>query len=274
MLVCDNHIHSYRSFDAQNSVEEICKAAIEKGMYSVTITDHCEADGIKDGENCEYGSFAERIPASLRDTKACAEKYKDKLKVFTGVEIGQAIYAPDDIPKAVCLENVDFVLGSIHNLERERDFYYLKYTEENIYEYLKKYFETVLRLAEWNGFDSLAHLTYPLRYICEQTDYVFDPKPFQKTLDAIFTVLVKNERALEINTSGLRMPLSQTMPELREVYRFRQLGGQYITFGSDAHNTADLGAGIITAAEIAYECGFGQYYIYERRTPAAIEIRL
>lgn len=272
MFICDNHIHSNHSFDGQNSVEELCLAAIKKGVHTITVTDHCEVDGIADPDNSEYGNFCERIPASLADIKRCAEKYRGRLKVYSGVEIGQAIYAPQDIVRAVRSEDVDFVLASIHNLKNTPDFYYLQYNEENIPIYLEKYFCTVLELAKWNRFDSLAHLTYPLRYIYERTDFKFDPAPYQKVIDEIFITLIKNERALEINTSGLRKPISETLPAQREIHRYRQLGGVYITIGSDAHNTADLGEGIETAALLAKDCGFKNYYYYENHRPIAIDI--
>ena len=272
MIICDSHVHSDNSFDAKNSVEQLCAAAIEKGMSAITITDHCEADGIRDGDNCEFGNFEKRIPKSIYETKACAKKFEGQIKIYTGAEIGQAIYAPHDIGRVLDLDSVDFVLGSIHNLKGVSDFYYLNYTEENIPDYLSRYFDTVYELALWNKFDSLAHLTYPLRYIFERTDYSFNSSDYREKTDAIFKTLIKNEKALEINTSGLRKEMNRTLPDVNEIYRYRQLGGKYITIGSDAHNTEDLGKGIEAAAQTAKECGFKQYYVYENHRPRAVEL--
>lgn len=43
MILCDVHTHSNNSFDAESTVEEMCKSALNKGFYAIAITDHCEA---------------------------------------------------------------------------------------------------------------------------------------------------------------------------------------------------------------------------------------
>ena len=55
MKLCDLHTHSNNSFDAKNSVDEMCESAIKGGLYAIAITDHCESTVDKSGENCEYG---------------------------------------------------------------------------------------------------------------------------------------------------------------------------------------------------------------------------
>ena len=67
MKYCDSHTHSLNSFDAESSVEEMCRAAIDRGLSALTITDHCEAAFINCGEDCEFGSFDRQIPQSIRD---------------------------------------------------------------------------------------------------------------------------------------------------------------------------------------------------------------
>lgn len=69
MILCDVHTHSNNSFDAENTVEEMCKSALNKGFYAIAITDHCEAPFIKFGYNEEFGDFNERIPLSFLQTK-------------------------------------------------------------------------------------------------------------------------------------------------------------------------------------------------------------
>ena len=53
--LCDMHTHSHHSFDAKNSVDEMCRAAIGRGLAAMAVTDHCEAPFIRFGADCEFG---------------------------------------------------------------------------------------------------------------------------------------------------------------------------------------------------------------------------
>ena len=77
---------------------------------------------------------------------------------------------------------------------------------------------------------------------------------------------------MEINTSGLRQRYGRTFPEIKYVKLFRELGGEYITFGSDAHCVRDLGKGIDTAEEMAMLAGFKYAAYFEQRRPKTIKI--
>ena len=178
------------------------------------------------------------------------------------------------IPERIGTMKYDFILGSIHNLPDKEDFYYMNFDDESIdyMDLLGQYFEWVLKLAEWGNFDSLAHLTYPLRYIVGNYGKPVDMSRFNEIIDEILITLVRNEKALEINTSGLRKPIGETSPTEDIVKRFNQLGGKYITVGSDAHYAEHLGAGIEEGYKIALRSGFDKIAVYQDRMPTLIPI--
>ena len=95
---------------------------------------------------------------------------------------------------------------------------------------------------------------------------------FSDKVDEILSLLVKNEKALEINTSGLRQKLGKTMPEEDVVRRFKQLGGEFVTVGSDAHYAKDIGAGVDVGMEIAQRIGFDCVTLFQNRQPVQIPI--
>ena len=272
MILCDIHTHSDNSFDAKSSVDAMCAAAIKAGLSVLAVTDHCEAEYIRCGEDCEFGSFDRQIPKSISDIRAAQKKYKGKLKLLCGLELGEPMHYPKLTKSALEIADFDFILASVHNLKDEEDFYYLDYSEVNIPLMFRKYFDELLDTAENAEFDSLAHLTYPLRYIVERTDIRPDLSVYSETIDDIFKALIKREKALEINTSGLSKPIGTTLPDINYVKRFRELGGKYITIGSDAHRTEDLAKGIEKGMEIARICGFEHYTVFENRKPRMVEI--
>jgi len=272
MILCDMHTHSNNSFDAKNSVDEMCRAAIDRGLYALAVTDHCEAPFIRFGDDCEFGSFDEQIPKSFADATAAREKYAGKLKVLRGMELGEPMHDPDQTARALSYGDFDFILASVHGMRNMLDFYYMNYTGIDVDRLLAQYFDELAETAAFAHFDSLSHLTYPLRYIVEGTGKTPDLEKHSEAIDTIFKILIENQKALEINVSGLFKEMKTTLPDETLVRRFKELGGQYITIGTDAHSADMVGMGIEEGIRVAKRAGFSQYTIYEKHKPVLIDI--
>ena len=137
---------------------------------------------------------------------------------------------------------------------------------------LSRYLQKELELAKWDGFDSLAHLTYPLRYMVGEQKIPVDMTRFDDVIGEIFETLIKNHKALEINTSGIAMPLGDTLPGEAYIQRFHDMGGQYITVGSDAHVPEKLCGNVDKGMALAKKCGFDYVTIFNRREPMLVPI--
>jgi len=136
----------------------------------------------------------------------------------------------------------------------------------------EEYLKELLTMVQWGGFDILAHLTYPLRYIVGENHRSLDIMRHSDLIEEILRQAAHSGKALEINTSGLRQPLGETLPPLPFVKRFRELGGEYVTIGSDAHYAEDLGKGISEGMITAQEAGFSHVTLFQSRTPLPIPI--
>lgn len=265
----DLHMHTSSSFDGNYPAELMCKAAIENSLSTIAFTDHFDVDFF------ERHNLDVRQKSSYEDIISAKEAFADKIQVLRGIEMGQPTYDTALTEKSLARFEYDFVIGSIHNLRETPDFCELDYpnlTQENIYSLLEKYFEEELLLAKWNGFDTLAHLTYPMRYIVQSGRFNTDLSRYDDIVDEIFKTLIANGKALEINTSGLRQPIGKTMPTENYVRRFKELGGELLTLGSDAHFTEHVGAGIDQGYEIAEACGFKYVTYFKDRKPIQVKI--
>lgn len=272
MIICDSHIHSEFSFDGSVPVEEMVKEGLKNNIRVMTITDHCDTTGIGDPDNEFEVILEEAIPASLKETRRIAEKYKDKIKVLTGVEIGEPTHNSEKTEIAMNLGEYDFILASTHEVKGRRDFYFLDYNEDNVDILLTEYFNEQLEVARWNLFDSLAHFDYPARYITERTNINLDYSKYQDVIDEILKTLIKNNKALEVNTSTLDKPLARTMPDREVLKRYKELGGYLITLGSDAHKKEVLGEGLDVAINMLKDLGFSAYHYYEKHKPIEVKI--
>lgn len=264
--IFDSHTHSIHSFDGNHSCNALCDGAIEHGAIGIAITDHCDID-MKDFEPEKFAKV------QFADVTKTQTEYKDKLQVLHGIELGQGIFNKPLSEKILSDYKYDFVLGSIHNLKGFDDFYFLDYKQYNIKQLLTQYFEAELELAEWGNFDSLAHLTYPLRYIVAREHIDVDITEYYDVIEAIYKTLIRNDKALELNVSGLFMDMKDTLPNKPLLTFYRDLGGKLITVGSDSHYCDKICRGIDRGYDILKDLGYGFFTIFEARAPKLIEIK-
>lgn len=266
--IIDLHTHTDNSFDGHHSTMFLSETAYMKGLRAVAFTDHLEMDSFYEN------SFNKTAIQSFFEIAKARSAFSGKLIVCIGAELGQPTYNRPVSEKLLEMMKYDFVIGSIHNLPDMKDFYYMDFSDESIdcMKLLEEYFEQVLELAKWAKFDSLGHLTYPLRYMVGNYGKSIDISKFSEVIDEILLTLIKENKALEINTSGLRKSYGKIIPDESILKRYKQLGGKLITVGSDAHYAEHLGADIDKGYELALKCGFDEIAVYQDRTPTLIPI--
>lgn len=266
--IVDLHTHTDNSFDGHHSTMFLCEIAERNGLRAIAFTDHLEMDAF------HKGNFDRTAVQAFFEVAKAKSAFSGRLIVCNGAELGQPFYAPELTDKLLKSIKYDFVIGSIHNLPDRPDFYYMDFDGEyaDYYPLLDEYFECELKLAQWNNFDTLAHLTYPLRYISGKYGKKVDMAKYKDIIDEILLTLIKNQKSLEINSAGLRQPIGTTSPDESIIRRYKKLGGKLITVGSDAHYAEYLGAGINEAYEIALRCGFDIIALYQDRMPTLIPI--
>lgn len=242
---CDLHTHSFYSFDGHDSVDDLCRAAIAAGLHAIAITDHCDIDGIHDGYYTPYDAGSARAAIA-----AAKEKYGAQLQILWGVELGQPYVYPEESRKLLRENPFDFVIGSLHNLVGVPDFYYIdaaKIPERQAFDlFVRALDETERLLLSFDGIDTVAHLTYPLRYF-RRAGRSLDLSEAEGALRRVFRRMVERDVALEVNSSGFRHGIGMTLPEAPLVSMYLQEGGKCVTVGSDAHFAADVGNGIAQA---------------------------
>ncbi len=265
----DLHTHTRYSPDAHDSLPDMCKRAETLGLFAYAVTDHCEMNDF------EAGGYHETALKSIEAMGQYAARDSDTL-FLKGIEMGQALEnreASERFYEEIDRQT-DFIIGSLHNLKAYTDFAFLNYRSENIPDLLKRYFTELNELVRWGKFDSLAHITYPLRYIVGEMGIQADLAPVEDLVDDLLRYQAEHERAIEVNTSGLRQTIGETMPPLWMVRRFRELGGQYVTIGSDAHCTADLGKGLKEGVALVKAAGFDHITYYVRHQPVLLPIEV
>lgn len=279
MKLIDCHTHSTNSPDGYSSSEDMVKTAAELDLAAYALTDHCEVNrwfsiehyGAEPNEYDTY-DFGRDFEISMAENTALKEKYAGKINFICGIELGQAAHDFGLAEAIVRDRRLDFVIGSVHQLKGNDDFAFIDLSKCSVSELLEKYYSDIYRLCKWGKFDVLGHLTYPLRYIEGENGIKVDMKPYEDIIRQSFKLLIENGRGIEINTSGLRQAYGETFPNLYWIKIFREMGGEILSIGSDAHKTEDLGKGVSDGSEIAAAAGFSHLCFFKERKPNFIKI--
>lgn len=275
MFKCDYHTHSYLSFDGDDSStpDELCKIAIEKGITDLAITDHFECNWNSD-VNGVYPPLD--TVRSYNEIMIAKEKYADKLNVSIGLELGQANQCPDEAYAVLNRHNYDFVIGSIHNLTSMRDFFYFDFSkdfsEEYIYELFEKNIDELCQVVDMHiGIDAIAHITYMQRYLT-LSGKAHDFAKHTNSLSRLFSKMISNDIALEVNVSTLWKGLGFAMPSYDILSIYRKIGGRLITIGTDAHSPRNVGDCIDTGFDLIRSVGFDSVLVVRNGNKTLIKI--
>ncbi|MGI6028047.1 MAG: histidinol-phosphatase HisJ family protein [Candidatus Heteroscillospira sp.] len=272
-MLTDFHIHSTASPDAHDSMADMALAAYEHGARLVCFTDHIDLDDYRTGRpnpDC-FDSF----PEMQRQYALALAAAPPELELRLGIELGEAHHNPELARRIAGTPELDFVLGSLHNLRDTLDFSALRYISmADCREFLGRYVRELLELSRLDFYDVMAHIGYTRRYMLRDGfDLALTMENHGDELDAIFRNLINSGRGIEMNCSGLRNPgIQDTLPALPLIRRYRELGGEIITLGSDAHRCADAAVGNSRGMELLREAGFGYCTIFRQRKPEFIKL--
>ncbi|MGB9871796.1 MAG: PHP domain-containing protein [Anaerolineae bacterium] len=266
-MVPDSHTHTHFSFDSQALPEEVCRAAADRGMREVALTDHVDLNPLDGG----YGYF--QPEEHWRGLQDCRARLNGRLRVHIGLECGEPHLFRPELSTLTAAHEYDVVLGSIHwvghrPVETAAFFDGLDFQEGMVL-----YLDELARLAEEGDYDVLAHPDVIRRAVFYRFGWaVLDWTPYEARMRRIWRRVAERGKALEVNTSYRRRGMGPPGPSVPVLRWFREEGGRFVTLGSDAHRPEDVGADFGEALAMVRAAGFEAVAVFRRRTPYRIRI--
>lgn len=261
-MLWDTHMHSQYSGDSDTPQEDMIQTAITKELGGVCFTDHLDIDYPGAPE-----AFLLDLPNYTSSVYALQEKYRDRLSVRLGIELGLQPHLAALHEDILSQYPFDFVIGSSH-VVHGFDPYYPKFYEGRAEEecYLE-YFESALEnIRAFDGFDVYGHIDYVVRYgPTKNKNYTYEK--YKDVIDAILTLLIAKGKGIEINTGGLKYGLGHPNPTEEIIARYRELGGEIITVGADAHKPEHIAFDFEKVPDILKAAGFRYFTVFKERKP-------
>ncbi len=258
MIPHDYHIHTRFSADGTPSMAEVCERAIALGIPEICFTEHAD---FTPGDPC---SFYFQPDEYFREIERCRERYGDRLTIRAGAEMGESHLFPYETELLMDEYPFDFIIGSLHWVRDEIIFsreYFEKWGPHDAY---RRYFEELLVMVRVGGFDVLGHLDIVKRYGYD-VHGPFDPHEHEEAIREVLRACVEVGIGIEVNTSTLRRPVNEPSPTLPVLKWYRELGGEIITLGSDAHELDHVGYALKDMVELIQAAGFTHIAVFEQR---------
>lgn len=280
MIRSDNHVHTSFSTDSDTPMEAMVQRGIELGLDSVCFTDHIDYDFPDTGNGVEFLFEMEPYFEMLSFLQG---KYP-QFEIRRGVELGLKPDLAQRCNTLIQTHPFDFVIGSTHLVD-DTDPYYPSFWEQlSEKDGIRRYYEiTMENIRTDTKFDVYGHIDYIIRYTPTQQknkaqgiiDETYMDRCFRDSsdmIDEILRLLLAKGKGIEVNTAGIKYGLGHTNPQEKVLKRYRELGGEIITVGSDAHETKHLAYAFEGIPELLRKCGFRYYTEFRKRKPEMIPL--
>lgn len=235
----DAHLHTDQSPDSAVPIDVYAGQAVARGIPEIAITDHVDFDPRDPAY--EYTRYEDRE----RTVRDAAERWaKQGVTIRFGAELTYNRKWDADVRDHLKRHRYDYVIGSVHDWpespywpSRVRSFI----ADRPLDEILEPYYAEIIAAARSGLFDTIGHLDVVKRYLhpmITSADLAERPDLQEPALKAI----IESGTVLEVNSSGLRYPGAETYPSATVVARYRELGGERVVVGSDAHSRGSFAA--------------------------------
>lgn len=272
MIQADMHMHTWFSTDSEACPRDMADEAVRKGLKTICFTDHFDKDDLEWGEE---GIFD--VDAYFVEMQKLQEEYAGKLNIRIGIELGLRTYLKNYYEELTKKYPFDFVIGSVHNVPYKKDaegnILYTDPAAEKLFtdrtdkEAYRLMMETTLENVRTSDcFQTLGHLDYVVRY-GKSREKEYSYTDYADIIDEILKLLIEKEKGLEVNSAGLKYGLPFAHPHPDVLKRYRELGGEIITIGADAHKPEHIAYDFAKAEEILKSCGFKYYTEFFEQKP-------
>ena len=273
-LIPDYHLHTLFSGDCETPLMDIINAARSAGLSSICITDHNDLDFpfISETEDGTPINFDLDIDKYIPELTTLQNKVRSEYNFDLSIGLEQGVM-PSTCEKLKDFSTVhpglDFIICSTHVVDGMDPYYPEFWETRDANACYMAYFEnTLYNVEHFSDYNVYGHLDYIFRYgPCPKKQALIDTKPYMEVIEAILKTIIDTGKGIEINTGSLYRGMDYAHPHIDIIKLYKELGGEILTFGSDAHDSIHIGYKINEAAMMAKELGFKYYCTYKNMKP-------
>lgn len=238
MINSDFHVHT-KYCDGKNSPEEIIEAAISKGMKEIGFSGHSYTSF--DEEPCMSPEETEKYKTEIKNLK---EKYKDKIKIFLGIE--------QDYFSEMPIEGYDFVIGSVHYVHCGGKYWHVdhskkeflrtvnEYFKGDVYAFIENYYENVADIVNKTHANIIGHFDLITKF--NDSNELFDEnnERYINASNKALDILLKTGVPFEINTGAISRGYKKNPYPSERILKYISEHNGGVILSSDSHQADTL----------------------------------
>ncbi len=248
--------HTHTTFcDGKNTAEEMVLEAIRLGCPEIGFSGHSPFDF-----ESSWAMKSEDVPSYVSTLEALKEKYKDKIKIYIGIE--QDYFSPSPSFKP------DYILGAVHCIYKNGEYLEVdasadimkanidKHYAGDVYAYCEDYFALVSDVYNKTKCDIIAHFDLVTKFN-EKMPLIDTSHPrYVKASNDALEALLKTPAVFEMNTGAITRGYRTTPYPSEELTAKIAQSGKKFVINSDTHNTATIGTHLDELARVFDTLGY------------------
>jgi len=251
-LPADYHLHTPLCRHAEGEPTDYAARALALGLTEIGFSDHSPMpqDDFDDWR-MRLGQLDEYVEKVRR-----AQREHPTLTLRLALEVDYLPGHEDWIRDLAARQPWDYLIGSVHYISGGWDidspFKRELWTRCDVDAVWAEYCERLRQAAASGLFEILGHADLPKKFR-------FLPRRDLGELFApVFDAARASDTAIELNTAGLRKDCAEIYPS-PALLQLAHAKGVAITFGSDAHQPAEVGSALTAAVELARSVGYREW---------------
>lgn len=260
MLLTDYHTHTPLCLHAEGWPIDCARAAAERGLAEIGISDHSPMDGPE-----PFDDWRMRRADLPRYFDAVAEaRATSPIPVRLGLECDFIIGHEAWLDELAGLADWDYLIGSTHyiapgfDVDSPRHVNRYTRTPHATEEIWEAYWQAFRAMAASGRFDFLAHPDLPKKFGHRP------PGDLRRFYEPAIEAIVRGGSALEVSTAGLHKPVGELYPG-DEFLRLACAAGVPVLINSDAHHPDEVGRDFDRALAAVHAAGYREVCRFERR---------
>ena len=259
----DFHVHSNFSPDSKVSMRDMIEKAINLNITDLAFTDHVDLDADLDSYQMDWDFDRDKSQEFIRNYKT---EYMNQIHLYQGLEIGIQPHLAQRNSIIVKSNTYDFIIASLHSVEGQ-DLYNRKYFEKYTpKEAIQVYYRDLLNsLSQFNDYSVVGHLDLYLRYMPELNKVPVIT--YYDEIVSVFKKIIENGKGIELNAGGYRYGIGHSNPHEQILKIYKELKGEILTIGSDAHALEYLGSYYNENVALLRKIGFKYLCTFKQNEP-------
>lgn len=265
------NFHTHSNFcDGKGNLEEYVKEAIKQNIKILGFSSHNPLPFFTD-----WVLKKEKYKEYCKTVRKLAEKYRDNIEIFLGLEVDFLPNSDSFKRKEFELSDLDFFIGAVHfvNFFEENKGWAIDGTEKEFAEGLNKiyngnikkvvedYYKSINRMLRFGSPDIIAHLDLIKKNNTKEKYFSENAPWYKRIVRNTLKTVAKSGSILEVNTGGIaRGKISSFYPStwiLEESYNLKIP----ITLSSDAHKPEQIISKFEEATALLNSIGYRRIYV-------------